>query len=153
MRVHQEEIFLKVPPEKVREFVVSPERIMDYYPKGLSCGVFEPGERFYCYGKAGVSLIERVPEASDENKIVLRVTSARGLRPPFTVEQIRDQAFFIMLEDWEIFSDGNGGTRLLKSWRNIEKLKLRWLPLAWIVRKTAKAESSKLKSSWDAQAG
>ena len=62
MLIHREEILLCAPPERVREFVLTPERIMDYYPQGLDCAVIDPGVRFWCRGKAGVSLLEKVPD-------------------------------------------------------------------------------------------
>ncbi len=149
MRVHRESIHLIAAPTTVREFILTPERMMDYYPGGISCGVFEAGKAYFCHGKAGVSLVELVEERKEPAlRVTLKVTTARGLRPPFSPDSIRDNAFFSMLEDWELHPD-EGGTRLVKTWRDIEKFKMRWLPLNLIVRKTAKGESETLRTAWN----
>lgn len=151
-RVHQEEILLAAPPSRVREFVKTPERMMDYYPGGISCGVFEAGRSYYCHGRAGVSLVEILPEPASAHCVTLKVTTARGLRPPFSAAAIRQKAFFSMIEDWELYAHGDG-TRLVKTWRDIQKYQLRWLPLGWIVKRTAKGESETLRSAWNRAAG
>ena len=154
-KVHREEILLAASPATIRDFIKTPERMMDYYPGGISCGVFEVGQSYYCHGKAGVSLIEILPEQQPETAthcVTLKVTTARGLCPPFTVEAIRGAAFFSMFEDWELYPHGDG-TRLVKTWRDIHKVQLRWLPLGWIVKRTAKSESETLRNAWDRAAG
>ncbi|WP_372749661.1 hypothetical protein [Litorivivens sp.] len=151
MLVHQEEILLNAPPSQVKAFIVTPERIMDYYPQGTTCGVFKPGESFYCQGKAGISLLESLPVTPADNgplKVVLKVTTARGLKPPFSPEAIKHAAFFSMVEDWLLHPHGEG-TRLVKCWRDVKKHRLRWLPIAFIVKQTAKAESTKLQLAWN----
>ena len=148
MRIHQEDILLKATPDLVREFIVTPERILDYYPAGIDCGVFEAGKSFYCRGKSGVSLLELDTEQSTKSKLVLKVTTALNLKPPFTPQKIRNHVFFTMVEDWEIQACDQG-TRLRKSWRDIKKHKLKLLPIGLVVKLTAKSESSKLKLAWD----
>lgn len=148
MQIHQEEILLSASPEHVKSFVLTPARIMDYYPGGIDSGVLEPGNSFFCRGKAGVSLLERIADECSPDKIVLKVSTARHVTPPITAAKIRANAFFTMIEDWEIFPHPSG-SRLIKSWRDIEKIKLRFLPLAFIVRHTAKAETGKLQTAWN----
>lgn len=149
--VHREIISLAGSPDQVAEFITSPECILDYYPSPYDCGVFQPGESFYCRGQSGVSLIERCSPASDTDRIVLKVTSAAKVGRPLTAEAIRQSALFTMYEDWEL-EPGNPGTVLTKTWRDIEKIRLKLLPMALIVRRSAKSETNKLQQAWDKRA-
>lgn len=146
--IHREIIDLKGSPEQIRAFITAPERILDYYPGGIDGAVIEPGKSFYCHAKAGVSLLEVDQQQSNEQLIVLKVTTAASVRPPYTADRIRAAGFFTMIEDWQLDALGDG-TRLTKTWRALEKHKYRWLPMGWIVRRSARAESGKLKAAWD----
>jgi hypothetical protein len=146
--VHQEVITLKASPKQVREFILTPARILDYYPSAIDGGIIESGASFYCRGKAGVSLLEVIPSESTEQLLVLKVTTATHIKPPFTADRIKAATFFTMIEDWKLEPAG-AGTRLTKTWRDITKKKLRFLPMGLIVRKSAKVESSVLKAAWD----
>ena len=64
--VHTEIIELQATPAQVREFIMTPQRILDYYPSPTEGGVIEPGLKIYCRGKAGVSLLETVPQECRE---------------------------------------------------------------------------------------
>ena len=146
--VHQEVIYLKAKPEQVKKFILTPERINDYYPSSIDCGVFEQGRRFYCRGKSGVSLLELLSDQSSENKLVLKVTTALKLEPPFTEQKIRDETFFTMLEDWQI-EPHEDGTKLTKTWRGVKQEKLKLLPMRLIIKLSAKKESGVLKAAWE----
>ncbi|MEH6568215.1 MAG: hypothetical protein V7709_04005 [Halioglobus sp.] len=146
--VHTEVIELQATPEQVREFIMTPERILDYYPDPLEGGIIEPGVSFYCCGKAGVSLLEIIPSESNEKLIVLKVTTATNMRPPYTEERIKSAKFFTMIEHWQL-KETTMGTSLTKSWRNIHKYKMKFLPMGFIVRKSARAETRKLKAAWE----
>jgi hypothetical protein len=146
--VHQEVITLKASPKQVREFIMTPARILDYYPSAIDGGIIESGASFYCRGKAGVSLLEVIPSESTEQLLVLKVTTATNIKPPFTADRIKAATFFTMIEDWKLEPAGDG-TQLTKTWRDISKKKLRFLPMGLIVRKSAKAESSVLQAAWD----
>lgn len=145
--IHQEVLELLACPEQVKAFIMTPERILDYYPGGLHGGTLEPGKTFYCQGKSGVSLLALMDNSNDQH-LILKVTTANGLKPPFTREAIEQAAFFTMIEDWEL-SEHNGGTRLTKTWRDLKKHKMRWLPLGWIIRSSAKSESRRLIKGWN----
>jgi hypothetical protein len=147
--VHREVIELQASPEQVREFIMTPERIMDYYPAVIEGGVIEPGSSLYCRGKSGVSLLEVMQSQSTDQLMVVKVTSATGLKPPYTAERIRSATFFTMIEDWKLESSG-GGTLLTKTWRDIHKRRLRFLPMGLIVRESARAETEILRAAWDA---
>ncbi|MEH6583400.1 MAG: hypothetical protein V7754_15795 [Halioglobus sp.] len=150
--VHREVIELQARPEQVREFITTPERILDYYPSPIEGGVIEQGRKIYCLGKAGVSLLEVVPEQSNEQLLVIKVTTASNIKPPYSEERIYAARFFTMYEDWQM-EKTTQGTRLTKTWRDIEKHKMKYLPMGLIVRRSAKAESNELRIAWDRAAG
>ena len=56
-----------------------------------------------------------------------------------------------MTEDWEI-EEVEGGAVLTKTWRNLQQYKMRLLPMKFIVRSSARAESKKLAAAWNAAA-
>lgn len=149
--VHQEIIQLIASPEQVKAFIMTPERILDYYPSGIDCGQIDPGHSLFCRGKSGVSLLELDEDASDATTLVVNVTTALKVSSPVTAEKIKRAVFFTMVEDWKIEADGSG-TRLTKTWRDIHKYKLKLLPMGYIVRKSARAESVVLKKAWDTAA-
>ena len=77
--VYQDLIELEAPPETVREFIVTPERILDYYPGGIEGGVIEPGAAIYCRSEASVSLLQVDQAASTPDTLVLDVfTGSQG---------------------------------------------------------------------------
>jgi hypothetical protein len=146
--VHTEIIELQATPAQVREFIMTPQRILDYYPSPIEGGVIQAGCKIYCRGKAGVSLLETVPGECQKGLLVIKVTTATGLEPPFTENRIKSARFFSMVEDWRL-EKIDRGTRLTKTWRNIEKYKMKYLPLKMIVRRSAKAESKELRAAWN----
>ncbi len=145
---YQDVIELEAPPEKVREFIMTPERILDYYPGGIDGGVIEPGAAIYCRSKSGVSLLQVDQAASTPETLVVDVFSAGKLEPPYSVEKIREAAMFSMVEDWHLEPNGSG-TRLTKTWRDIRKYKMRFLPMKMLVVKGAKSESAELREGWN----
>lgn len=146
--VHQEVIDLDISPAQVREFIMTPERILDYYPAAIEGGVIEPGASLYCRGKSGVSLLEIVAAESSDSLRVVKVTTATGIDAPFTEQKIKAATFFTMMEDWQLEQTPQG-CRLTKTWRDINKKKLKLLPMGMIVRASAKKESDTLKAAWD----
>jgi hypothetical protein len=145
---HSEVLELKATPAQVREFITTPERIMDYYPDSIEGGVLESGLAIYCRGKAGISLLEVDEESSNEKLVVVLVSTARKLKPPYTAERIKQAAFFTMIEDWQL-EPSSAGTTLTKTWRDIRKYKLRFLPMSRIVRAGARSESKTLVECWN----
>lgn len=149
--VHHEVMALEVAPDRVREFVMTPERILDYYPEPIEGGVFEAGRAIWCRGGMGVSMLERLDESTDDCVVVL-VTTAVGLLPPYTPEQIRAAATFTMVEEWAVVTAGSGAT-LTKTWCDVLAGGEPSPSLAEIVRDAAKGESGALVSRWNAAAG
>ena len=105
---------LRATPTEVLGFVMTPERILDYYPDPIEGGVFEDGRAIWCRGAIGVSMLERVDDKSSGDCLVVLVTTAVGLEPPYTPESIRAGATFTMVEDWAVAATTDG-TTLTKS--------------------------------------
>ncbi|MFK7896356.1 MAG: hypothetical protein AB8G23_10990 [Myxococcota bacterium] len=146
--VHTEVIELVASPAKVKEFIMTPERILDYYPSPVEGGVLEPGIAYFCRGEMGVSLLERVASASNEDVLVLKVTTAIGLEAPYTRERIEANATFTMFEDWALAESGSG-TKLTKSWRDIEAPGPEPFPLEETIKQSAIHESPQLADAWN----
>jgi hypothetical protein len=149
--VHREVMALAATPGRVREFVMTPERILDYYPEPIEGGVFEANRAIWCRGAIGVSMLERLDESTDDCVVVL-VTTAVGLEPPYTPQAIRDAATFTMVEEWAVAAEGDGSI-LTKTWRDVLADGEPSPPLAEIVREAAKGENDALVSRWNAAAG
>jgi len=146
--VHQDVIELEASPAQVLEFVMTPERILDYYPAPLEGGVFEAGRSIWCRGEIGVSMLERVEEESSDDCLVVLVTTSVGLDPPYTPEAIEAATTFTMVEDWAL-ATGLTGTTLTKTWRDVRANGDPPFPLEDAVRETAKGESGVLVERWD----
>lgn len=149
--VHTEVMKLHATPEQVRRFIMTPERILDYYPGGAGGGVIENGVSLYCYNDSGASLLEIDQAASSEQHIVMNVTAAADIAPPYTKERIIAAAFFTMVEDW-ILEESNEGTVLSKSWRDVIPTNPLPFSIADIVRDSAANESEELIHNWNSAA-
>ena len=149
--VHREVMQLQATPAQVRAFIMTPERILDYYPAPLEGGVFEAGHSIWCRGEMGVSMLERIEDECTDDCVVVLLTTAVGLEPPYTPEGIRAATTFTMVEDWAL-ADGPDGTTLTKSWRDIRAPGDPPFPLEDAVRETAKGESGTLVERWNAAA-
>ena len=146
--VHREVMELQATPAQVREFIMTPERILDYYPAPIEGGVFEAGRSIWCRGEIGVSMLEHVVDESSDDCMVVLVTTAVGLEPPYTPEGIVAATTFTMVEDWAL-APGPDGTTLTKSWRDIRAPGEPPFPLEDAVRETAKGESGSLVARWN----
>ena len=146
--VHRDVLQLDVAPEQVREFIMTPERIADYFPGVIDCGVFETGKSIWCSAKSGVCLLELVGEESSDLKVTMNVITARKVAQPYCAEAIKANAFMSMVEDWVIEANG-GGTQLTKIWRDVVMHKMKWFPMAMMIRWTTKGEHQKLVDGWN----
>ncbi|MEH6467113.1 MAG: hypothetical protein V7711_04070 [Pseudomonadales bacterium] len=146
--VHRETIALHITAAQVKTFIITPERILDYYPDGFDGGVIEAGRSIYCRAKSGISLLELVEEESYDKKIVVKVTTASHIKPPYTKDRIKAATFFTMIEDWEIEPTDQGSV-LTKTWRDIKKYKMKFMPMSFLVRRGAKSESAVLQKAWN----
>ncbi len=146
--IHQETMQLKASAKIIRKFIMTPDRILDYYPSPIAGGVLIPDRAIYCRGKSSISMLETVEAESNDNKIVVKVTVANRLKPPFTKFRIEDAVFFTMIEDWKIEDVGDASI-LIKTWRDLQQVKMKFLPMAYVIRRSAKAESKKLVTAWN----
>ena len=148
--VHTEVMELEASPAQVREFIMTPERILDYYPDPVGGGVLDPGRAIYCQGGPGVSMLERIEEECTESCVVVKVTTAFGLEAPFTRERIEKNAGFTIIEDWELAPSG-AGTSLTKTWGDITAAGSEPFPSDRI-RQAAIHESPSLVEGWNTAA-
>ena len=146
--IHTEIMDLKASKAQVREFIVTPERILDYFPGGVEGFVLEPGQAMICRSEMAASLLEVVPEDSTPDCLVLKVTTAIGLQPPFTRERIEGQTMFTMIEDWALEETATG-TRLTKSWRDVTTPGEAPFDIEASVLEGAQHETEALISGWN----
>ena len=149
--VHSEVIDLQATPDQVRAFIFTPERILDYYPMPVEGEVLEPGRAIWCRGEMGTSLLELVDAESNDAVVVVKVTTAFGLSTPVSRESIEANVGFTMVEDWALESTSDG-TRLTKTWRDVEAPGAEPFPLADSVREGAASETEKLVAGWNSAA-
>ena len=145
--VHQEVIELEAAPGQVRAFILTPDRILDYFPSPLEGGVLEPGRAIYCRGEMATSMLELVESESTESLVVVKVTTAFGLEAPYTRERIEAAVSFTMIEDWALAPKGPG-TTLTKTWRDVEAAGEQPFPIADAVREGAIHETAQLVEGW-----
>jgi carbon monoxide dehydrogenase subunit G len=146
--IHRDVMEFEASPEQVRGFITNPERIADYYPGLIDYGTFTPGKAIWCSGKSGVSLLEVLEQDSSGSRITLEVITSNSVRPPYSAAAIKASAFLRMVEDWEL-EECAVGTRLTKTWRDLVKYRMKWLPMGFIVRRTAAAEHDKIIEAWN----
>jgi hypothetical protein len=149
--VHREVMELRATPDQVREFIMTPERILDYYPAPLEGGVFEPGRSIWCRGEMGVSMLERLADESSDDRVTVLVTTAVGLEPPYTPGAIEAATTFTMVEDWAL-AETAAGTALTKTWRDVAVPGDVPFPIEDVVREAAEGESGALVERWNAAA-
>jgi hypothetical protein len=149
--IHVETMELEAKPSQVREFILTPERILDYYPQPVEGGVLEAGQAFFCRGEMGVSLLERDEQQSTDRCTVLKVTTAIGHAGPCTREAIESNSTFSMIEDWDL-AESDTGTTLTKIWRDIVTEGPEPFPIVDAVREGAIHETETLIRAWNAAA-
>jgi len=146
--VHTEVMELDASPEKVREFILTPDRILDYFPSPVEGGVLEPGKAIFCRGEMGTSMLELVEAESNDALLVIKVTTALGLEAPYTRERIEANSTFTMVEDWALAPNG-AGTTLTKTWRDVAADGPEPFPLADAVKQGAIHETGALIAGWN----
>ncbi len=146
--VHSEVLELQATPAQVREFIMTPERILDYFHAPVGGGVFEDGRSIWCRSRTGVSMLERSEDESSDDCVVVVVTTAFGLEPPYTARDIEAAATFTMVEDWAVAANPDG-TTLTKSWRDVKVTGELPFSLEDAIREAAKDESKTLVEKWN----
>ncbi len=146
--VHSEVMEIRATPDRVRAFILSPDRILDYFPSGIDGGVLEEGKAIYCRGELGTSMLELLEAESSDALVVIKVTTAFGLEAPFDCARIEANWSFSMIEDWALEAT-DAGTRLTKTWRDVVSKGPEPFPLAEAVREGAIHESPQLVAGWN----
>lgn len=146
--VHQEIMELKASPDKVRAFIMDPNRILDYYPSPLECGVFERGRSIWCRGEESVAMLELLEDETSDDCVVVQCTIAAGLQPAYSPERIRAATTVTMIEEWALAPSPNG-TTVTKSWRNVRATEDLGFLLDDAIRETAKSETQPLIERWN----
>ena len=149
--VHTEVMDLKAPPAQVLEFILTPDRILDYFPQPVEGGVLEPGKAIFCRGEMGVSMLELLADESNELLVVIKVSTAFGLEGPYTRARIEENTVFTMIEDWAL-EEISTGTRLTKTWRDVQSNGPEPFPIADAVKQGASHECEPLINGWNAAA-
>ncbi len=147
--VAEESISLNIPSDIVRRYIQTPERILDYYPGGRECGRVDQEGYFYCRGDNGISLLQVTEDKPDY--VALRVWTSTSCQQPYTVAALQARAFFVMDEGWILRANGQR-TELIRTWGNLHKIRLRFLPIAWMIRRTVGEESQQIAHRWEQQA-
>lgn len=146
--VHTEVMEIRATPAQVREFILTADRILDYYPSPIDGGVLEAGKAIYCRGEIGTSMLELLEDESNDELFVVKVTTAIGLEAPYTRGRIEANCTFTMIEDWAMAATASG-TRLTKTWRDVIAEGPEPFPLAEAVRGGAVHESAQLVAGWN----
>jgi hypothetical protein len=141
----REKILVRASPEHVRECILSPQGILDYYPMGNAADHVDPGKSFYCKGTLGISLFEIV--RADPDYVLLEVHNAMSCAPPYTEARIKEASFFSMLEDWYL-EPASKGAMLTRLWRGFRQQRMRGVPVRLMVRAAAKLETRAIRRHW-----
>ena len=115
--IHLEVIELQATPAQVRDFIMTPERIMAYNPGAIEGGVFEPGHSVWFRSETGLTMVERIEDECSDGCVVIRAAIAPGVEPPYTADAVRAAAMITLVEDWFV-EPTETGTRLTKTWRD-----------------------------------
>ena len=150
--IYRDEFIIEAALPVVAAFICQSARIRDYYPLCFADKTFVVNKSFACFGLIGASLLER--SDSHPQTISLKVYSCMPQLPGISADILKQRAFFIMYEDWQLQSL-DGATRIIKTWRDLKQPRLQWIPATFIgdvIRKTAVWERQLLISTWNRQA-
>lgn len=151
-------------PQQIAHYITNAEKVKAYYPFGLDAWQLSD-QQILCKGLFGNAFIEQVeqtnfasiaagydsllPEgiAADAVVITTQVFGLFKADPNKSIDALRASAFFTMFEDW-ILAPCEQGTKVTKTWRDLDKHQLKLVPLAAIVKHTGKSEQKKLLKAW-----
>lgn len=149
--VHREVIELRATPEQIREFIMTPERLVDYNPHAVDCGVLEPGHSVWFRTEASVVMVERVEDECHDDKVVVEATVAPGLVPPFTADDVRAGRIMSLMEDWDL-QETPDGTIATKTWRDVVTFVELPFDVEDGIRELAKTETAPIVEHWNVAA-
>ena len=96
--LHQEKMRVAAPPEMVQQWILAPEKVLEYAPGPVDCGLFRPGEQVWIRLKTGVTLLEKVHEESTDNRTTVRVTASTLKRNPTSVTEIESNRLMTFMK-------------------------------------------------------
>jgi hypothetical protein len=149
--VYREVIELQATPAQIREFIMTPERLVDYNPGAVDCGVFEPGHAVWFRTEQNVVMIERVEDDCRDDCVVVRATVAPGLVPPFTPDDVRAGQVMNLMEDWDL-EEIPDGTITTETWRDVVTVVELPFDVEDGIRELAKTETAPIIEKWNAAA-
>lgn len=149
--IYKDVMQLNASVEQVRSFILNAERVAEYFPNLIEFGELpaeDGGTANWFRDKSAVSLLEYPRDQCTDTKVVMHVTSSRKAKLPFSIESLKADPLMSLKEDW-LLEPSNGGTQLTKIWYGEAMHKMKWLPIRFIIRRTAKSERGALITAWN----
>ena len=149
--IHREVIALRATPAQVREFIMTPARVVEYNPQAVDSGALEPGHSVWFRTEQSLVLVERVEDECRDDRVVVEATVASGVMPPFTADDVRAGRIMSLHEDWDL-AETPDGTVATKTWRDIVSYVEMPFDVAESIREMAKTETAPIIEHWNAAA-
>ena len=149
--IHREVIELRATPAQVREFIMTPERVVDYNPQAVEAGVLEPGHSVWFRTETSLVLVERVEDECRDDRVVVEAIIASGVVPPFTADDVRAGRIMSLMEDWDLEETADG-TVATKTWRDVVTVVDLPFDAEDSIRELAKTETAPIIEKWNAAA-
>lgn len=137
--------------EQVKEFILTPERILDYYPSPIEGGVFVEGRSIWIRLKSGVTAMELVSDKLNPHMMTVLLHISSLQEPPADIKEVKAKALMTFYEDWLLIPNDKG-TQINKQWRDLTKHKNKWLPIKAMIQNTVKEYGEKIEHAWNAAA-
>ena len=145
--IHKVTMNVNAPLDSVAAWIMTPDKVLQYAPAPIDGGIFREGEQFWIRLKSGVSLVEKLNAESNANRVTVKVTVSPLKTVPNSADEIEGQRMLCFFEDWHLEAT-ESGTRIVKVWRDLEKHKMRWMPFAWLIRRSVKKDVETLQRVW-----
>lgn len=150
--IHEARFSLPLAPSKVATFIVDVTRVQEYFPGAIEGGTFADGEAIWIRASTGITMIERITDEQQPRTVTVRVTATSVKTAPPTRAELAGAPLMRFTEDWVLEETADGCT-VHKVWRDLERFGvMRWLPAAWLIRRSARNDQPKLIAAWSAHA-
>lgn len=154
--LYSDQFVIDAPQPVVASFIGDAQRILDYYPAGVSAQNIVPEQLLACYGKGTASLLERDNTQSRPDFLVFKVYCCVTFAKNLTPGQFKQKAIFCMTECWSLQTLATKQTAVTKTWQQLTVRRWRVLPksvIAMLVRLGAERERGRLLVAWNNAAG
>lgn len=151
--IHRATFKIPAPPERVASFVTDPARVQAYFPGARDGGHFaeNSSDAIWVLADTGITVIERISPPDAHEHLEVRVTSTSSKALPADRAQLTAKPMLRFYEDWALTASDDGGTQVVKTWRDVEAFGfMRFLPASWLIRRSAKSDLPKLITAWSA---